>query len=115
VYNVGAGNERPNTEIARAILERLDKPATLVRHVTDRLGHDRRYAIDATLLTSELGWKPGWTFEVGIAHTIDWYRGHRAWWEAVKSGSYRDYYERAYGARLRAAERHDHVSGAGER
>jgi dTDP-glucose 4,6-dehydratase len=107
VYNVGAGNERPNTEIARAILERLGKPATLVRHVTDRLGHDRRYAIDATLLASELGWKPSWTFEVGIAHTIDWYRSHRAWWEAVKSGVYRDYYERAYGARLRAAERHD--------
>jgi dTDP-glucose 4,6-dehydratase len=115
VYNVGAGNERPNTEVARVILASLGKPATLVRYVTDRPGHDRRYAIDAGALAGELGWQPSWTFDAGIATTIDWYRTHRPWWEAVKSGTYRDYYERTYGARLRAAERHGDVSGAGER
>jgi dTDP-glucose 4,6-dehydratase len=102
VYNVGAGNERPNAEVARVILEALGKPATLVRYVADRPGHDRRYAIDASTITRELGWRPAWTFDVGIAATIDWYRTHRPWWEAVKSRAYREYYERTYGARLRA-------------
>ncbi len=103
VYNLGGGNERENVEIATLILETLGKPRTLIRHVTDRPGHDRRYAIDAQKSTRELGWTPRREFASGLRDTIDWYRDHRSWWEAVKSGAYRDYYERMYGQRLRGA------------
>jgi dTDP-glucose 4,6-dehydratase len=103
VYNLGGGNERENVEIAALILEALGKPASLVRHVTDRLGHDRRYAIDARKIERELGWKPQREFARGLRDTIEWYRSHRSWWEAVKSGAYLDYYERMYGQRLRGA------------
>jgi len=102
-YNVGGGNERRNVDVATLILETLGKPQTLLRHIEDRPGHDRRYAIDASKTARELGWAPQEPFAAGIAATIDWYRKNRAWWEAVKSGAYRDYYERMYGARLRAA------------
>ncbi len=102
-YNVGGGNERRNLDVARTILAALGKPESLLRHVADRPGHDRRYAIDATKIRTELGWEPRETFAAGIAATIAWYREQRPWWEAVKSGTYRDYYERMYGARLRAA------------
>ncbi len=101
VYNLGGGNERENVAIAALILEALGKPATLVRHVTDRLGHDRRYAIDPGKIERELGWKPQREFASGLRDTIEWYRTHRPWWEAVKSGAYLDYYERMYGQRLR--------------
>ncbi|HEY5934582.1 MAG TPA: dTDP-glucose 4,6-dehydratase [Kofleriaceae bacterium] len=101
VYNLGGGNERENVTIAALILEALGKPASLVRHVTDRLGHDRRYAIDAGKIERELGWQPRREFASGLRDTIDWYRTHRPWWEAVKSGAYLDYYERMYGQRLR--------------
>lgn len=101
VYNLGGGNERENIAIAGLILEALGKPPSLVRHVTDRLGHDRRYAIDATKIERELGWKPQREFASGLRDTIEWYRSHRAWWEAIKSGAYLDYYERMYGDRLR--------------
>ena len=74
-----------------------------MRHVTDRLGHDRRYAIDARKIQGELGWVPVCTFASGLQGTIEWYRTHRNWWEAVKSGTYLDYYERMYGQRLRGA------------
>jgi dTDP-glucose 4,6-dehydratase len=103
VYNLGGGNERENVDIARLILDALGKPASLLRHVTDRLGHDRRYAIDARKIESELGWKPVREFGSGLRDTIDWYRTHRGWWEAIKSGAYLDYYERTYGQRLRGA------------
>jgi dTDP-glucose 4,6-dehydratase len=103
VYNLGGGNERENVAIAAAILEALGKPASLVRHVTDRLGHDRRYAIDASKIERELGWRPQREFASGLRDTIEWYRSHQAWWEAVKSGTYLDYYERMYGQRLRGA------------
>jgi dTDP-glucose 4,6-dehydratase len=103
VYNLGGGNERRNLDVAVLILQALGKPASLLRHVADRLGHDRRYAIDAAKMARELGWTPQEPFADGIAATIEWYRTQRAWWEAVKSGAYRDYYERMYGARLRAA------------
>ena len=103
IYNIGGGNERCNVDVAGLILSTLGKPATLLRHVADRPGHDRRYAIDAGKMARELGWTPREPFADGIAATIDWYRTHRPWWEAVKSGAYRDYYERMYGARLRAA------------
>jgi len=101
VYNLGGGNERENVAIAALILDALGKPPSLVRHVTDRLGHDRRYAIDATKIERELGWKPQREFASGLRDTIEWYRAHRAWWEAIKSGAYLDYYERMYGDRLR--------------
>jgi len=104
VYNLGGGNERENIHIAASILEALGKPASLVRHVTDRLGHDRRYAIDARKIERELGWKPLRDFASGLRDTIEWYRSHRSWWEAVKSGAYLDYYERMYGHRLRSQE-----------
>jgi dTDP-glucose 4,6-dehydratase len=103
VYNIGGGNERRNIDVATLILETLGKPASLLRHVTDRPGHDRRYAIDAAKATRDLGWTPREPFATGIAATVAWYGAHRPWWEAVKSGAYRDYYERMYGARLRAA------------
>lgn len=101
VYNLGGGNERENIAIAGLILEALGKPATLLRHVTDRLGHDRRYAIDAGKIERELGWKPQRDFATGLRDTIEWYRTHRGWWEAIKSGAYLEYYERMYGERLR--------------
>ena len=102
-YNIGAGNERANCDIATLILRALGKPASLVRYVTDRPGHDRRYAIDASKIVDELGWTPRQPFDEGIVATIEWYRLHRPWWEAVKSGAYREYYQRMYGERLRAA------------
>ena len=103
IYNIGGGNERHNCDIAALILRALDKPASLVRHVADRPGHDRRYAIDASKITAELGWAPRQVFDEGIVATVEWYRTHRPWWEAVKSGAYREYYERMYGERLRVA------------
>ncbi len=103
VYNLGGGNERENVDIAHAILDALGKPRSLIRHVTDRLGHDRRYAIDHRKIERELGWKPLRDFAAGLRDTIEWYRSHRGWWEAVKSGAYLDYYEHMYGERLREA------------
>ena len=103
VYNIGGGNERRNDEIAAIILGALGKPASLVRYVADRPGHDRRYAIDGTFVAGELGFTPACRFEDGIADTIAWYRDHPSWWQAVKSGEYRDYYERMYGDRLRTS------------
>jgi dTDP-glucose 4,6-dehydratase len=103
IYNIGGGNERRNLDVATGILDALGKPRSLLRHVADRPGHDRRYAIDAAKIRRELGWEPRERFADGIARTIEWYGSHRAWWEAVKSGAYREYYERTYGARLRTA------------
>jgi dTDP-glucose 4,6-dehydratase len=103
VYNIGGGNERRNVDVAHGILKTLGKPESLLRSVADRPGHDRRYAIDATKIRTELGWEPRETFDAGIVATIAWYQANRPWWEAVKSGAYRQYYERMYGARLRAA------------
>jgi dTDP-glucose 4,6-dehydratase len=102
VWNVSAANERPNRAVTDAILALTGRPADLVRYVSDRPGHDRRYALDAARLRAT-GWAPRRTFEDGLAETVEWYRTHRAWWEAVKSGAYRDYYRTHYGERLRAA------------
>ncbi len=98
-FNIGAGNEKSVLEITALILERLKKPGTLVKHVTDRPGHDRRYALDMSKLKKKTGFTPAIAFDRGIVATIDWYAKNRAWWEAVRSGEYRHYYERMYGAR----------------
>jgi dTDP-glucose 4,6-dehydratase len=96
IYNIGANTEYPNIEIVRYILKRLQKPESLIRFVKDRPAHDRRYAMDASRLTGELGWKPTMKFERGLDDTILWYIEHEAWWQRVKSGEYRSYYERWY-------------------
>ena len=95
VYNVGGGNEVENLDLTRRILELVGKDARLIRPVADRPGHDRRYAVDCTKLRA-LGWTPRTTFETGLAATVAWYRDHRAWWEPIKSGEFRRYYEAQY-------------------
>jgi dTDP-glucose 4,6-dehydratase len=99
IYNVGGNNERTNIQIIKTILGLLGKPESLITYVKDRLGHDRRYAIDATKITQELGWSPKYTFETGIKETVDWYCNNREWWEKIKSGQYRGYYEKMYANR----------------
>jgi dTDP-glucose 4,6-dehydratase len=103
VYNVGAENERPNLEVVRAILRLTGRDEALVRHVPDRPGHDRRYAMNARKIRDELGWRPARSFDEGLADTVAWYRDNPAWADHVRSGAYRDYYDRQYGARLAAA------------
>jgi dTDP-glucose 4,6-dehydratase len=98
IYNVGGGNERENIAVARIILDELDAPAELLQHVTDRQGHDRRYALDSSKLRA-LGWRPEIDFEEGLRATITWYREQRAWWEPLKSGEFDTYYARNYAAR----------------
>jgi dTDP-glucose 4,6-dehydratase len=98
IYNVG-GDERENLELVRRILDLTGADEALVRHVTDRPGHDRRYSIDDGKLRS-LGWSPQVELEQGLAETFVWYRENRAWWEPIKSGEYRAYYERQYAERL---------------
>lgn len=96
VYNIGGNNEKKNIEIVKLILQNLNKPESLINFVKDRLGHDRRYAIDSTKIQEELGWKPKYTFETGITETIEWYLDNRKWWERIKSGEYTAYYEKMY-------------------
>ncbi|WP_438434467.1 dTDP-glucose 4,6-dehydratase [Gorillibacterium sp. sgz500922] len=88
VYNIGGHNEQTNLEIVRLILAELGKPESLIRHVADRLGHDRRYAIDPAKITAELGWTPRYTFAVGIRETIRWYLANETWWRRIESGEY---------------------------
>ena len=99
IYNVGGNNEKANIEIVKLILQSLGKSEDLITYVQDRPGHDRRYAIDNTKITTELGWKPQYTFEQGIAETIDWYQNHREWLERIVSGAYSDYYTKMYGVK----------------
>ena len=99
VYNIGGRSERTNIDIVRAILGSLAKPESLIRYVTDRPGHDRRYAIDAGKIERELGWVATRPLEQGLEATISWYRSNEPWWRAVKSGEYRSWYERNYGQR----------------
>lgn len=96
VYNIGGHNEKENIEIVKLILKELGKSESLIKFVKDRLGHDRRYAIDSTKITEELGWKPKYTFETGIIETINWYLDNQDWIEKVKSGEYQEYYEKMY-------------------
>ncbi|BAZ99769.1 MULTISPECIES: dTDP-glucose 4,6-dehydratase [Methanothermobacter] len=100
VYNIGGNSERRNIEIVELIVRELGRDESLIRFVEDRPGHDRRYAIDASKIRNELGWKPLYSFEEGIRETIRWYIDNRDWWENIKSGEYLRYYERMYGGRL---------------
>ncbi|MBN2270692.1 MAG: dTDP-glucose 4,6-dehydratase, partial [Sedimentisphaerales bacterium] len=99
IYNVGGCSEKANMEVVNLILERLGKPKSLIKHVKDRPGHDRRYAIDAAKIVSELGWKPSVTFEQGISKTIDWYLDNADWLARVVSGDYQKYYDSMYANR----------------
>lgn len=98
VYNIGGNNERANIDIVRLILKELGKDESLIRHVKDRPGHDRRYAIDSTKLSAELGWVPAHSFETGIRDTIRWYSENQGWVQRVISGDYMDYYAKMYGS-----------------
>ena len=99
VYNIGGQNERTNLQIVKTILNFLNRPESLISFVTDRPGHDQRYAIDATKITKELGWKPKYDFDTGIAQTIKWYLDNQDWWQSILSGDYQDYYKRMYEGR----------------
>lgn len=96
VYNVGGNNEKANIEIVKLIINELGKTEELIEYVQDRPGHDRRYAIDNTKITTKLGWKPAYTFETGIAETIKWYLNNEEWMDKVTSGEYMAYYEKMY-------------------
>jgi dTDP-glucose 4,6-dehydratase len=100
VYNIGARNERRNIEVAESLLDALGKPRSLIRFVEDRPGHDRRYAIDPSVIESELGWHPRETWESGLQKTIQWYQQNGRWLERARSGAYRDYYRSQYGAEV---------------
>ncbi|MEJ2494723.1 MAG: dTDP-glucose 4,6-dehydratase [Ignavibacteriaceae bacterium] len=99
VYNVGASNEIPNIEIVKLILKHLGKSEELIEYVKDRLGHDRRYAINSSKIKKELGWSPCYKFEEAIIQTIDWYKKNKNWWESIISGKYQDYYKTQYGTK----------------
>ena len=100
IYNIGGHNERTNLQVVKTILKALDKPESLIKFVTDRPGHDRRYAIDPTKMETELGWKPKYVFDTGMAQTIQWYLDNKEWWEHIISGEYSNYFEKMYGDRL---------------
>lgn len=99
VYNIGGNNEKANIEIVKLIIEKLEKSESLIKYVEDRLGHDRRYAIDNTKITTELGWSPSYTFEQGMGETIDWYLDNQEWMSNVISKDYLDYYDKMYSDR----------------
>jgi dTDP-glucose 4,6-dehydratase len=104
-YNVAANNERQNLDVVDAILDRLDKPRSLVRHVEDRPGHDRRYGIDTTRIRQELGWSERRDFATTINDTIDWYVQNPGWWREIRDSdsAFSDFYDRQYAGRLTAA------------
>jgi len=97
IYNIGGNCERINIDVARLILRTLGKPESLIVHVEDRLGHDRRYALDMSKLERALGWKPRIPFETGLKETVGWYEDHVTWWTRIKEGEYREYYQKTYG------------------
>lgn len=96
IYNIGGNNEKANIEIIKLIINTLGKSEDLIKYVKDRPGHDRRYAIDNTKITTELGWKPAYTFEEGIKETIEWYVNNMDWVDNIVSGDYMNYYEKMY-------------------
>jgi len=99
IYNLGGDNERHNIDVTRQLLQILGKPETLIRHVEDRPGHDRRYALDSSKLKA-LGWQPAHTFDQALQATVSWYVDNEWWWRKIKSGEYREYYQAQYGHRL---------------
>jgi len=103
VYNVSAGYERTNLELTRLILAELGKPESLIRHVEDRPGHDRRYSLDSSRIRA-LGWRPKVSWQTGIRRTVRWYARNESWWRPIKSGEFREYYLRQYGGRLGLAQ-----------
>ena len=105
IYNIGGGDERTNLEITKLILKHLKKSESLITHVKDRPGHDRRYAIDCSKIREKLGFETSMTLEKGLKQTMDWYIQNRSWWEKVRSGEYREYYHRHYVDREKTFER----------
>lgn len=99
IYNVGGHNERTNIEVVKTVLDILGKPYSLVKYVTDRPGHDLRYAINADKIAKELGWTPQTSFIEGIRKTVEWYLANKSWWTSIISGEYLHYYEKMYGKR----------------
>jgi dTDP-glucose 4,6-dehydratase len=102
VYNIGARNERRNIDVVKSVLDTLGKPHSLIQFVRDRPGHDRRYAIDPTLIETELAWRPLESWESGLQKTIEWYQNNNQWLERTRSGAYRDYYRTQYGTEVGA-------------
>lgn len=100
VYNIGGHNERTNLEVVTTILKALNQSEALIQYVTDRPGHDRRYAIDPAKMEHQLHWKPIYTFDTGIQETITWYLEHKEWWQNILSGEYRNYFQTMYEGRL---------------
>ena len=96
IYNIGGHNERTNLEVVKTVLNQMNKPETLIDYVTDRTGHDRRYAINPEKIEKELGWKPNYSFDTGIKQTIEWYLNNREWWEHIINGEYQDYFQNQY-------------------
>jgi dTDP-glucose 4,6-dehydratase len=101
-YNIGARNPRRNLEVAKSVLDQLQKPHSLLTFVKDRPGHDRRYAIDPSLIEAELEWTPQETWESGLKKTIEWYQTNTSWIERTRNGAYRDFYARQYGSEVAA-------------
>lgn len=99
IYNIAADQEKTNFELIHKLLDMMGKPQSLITFVADRPGHDRRYALDATKITRDLGWKPTYSFEEALTVTINWYLNHELWWRKVKSGEYAKYYQRMYSHR----------------
>lgn len=99
VYNVGGHNERANIDVVKTVLRLLGKPETLIKYVSDRKGHDLRYAIDPTKIETELGWTPTTLFDEGIEKTVRWYLENKKWWQNIIDGDYKNYYEKMYGGR----------------
>lgn len=100
IYNIGGVEEKPNLEVVKAIIAAMGADESLIRFVPDRPGHDRRYAIDNSKIRSQLGWQPEVDFTDGIEKTLQWYKEHTGWWQRIKSGEYRQYYEKMYGKNL---------------
>ena len=99
IYNIGGNRSLPNLDVVRQVLALTGKPESLIAYVTDRPGHDRRYALSSEKLMRETAWQPVVNFETGLSRTIEWYRDNSAWVARVRSGAYRTYYERNYGNR----------------
>ncbi|HOO89166.1 MAG TPA: GDP-mannose 4,6-dehydratase, partial [Synergistales bacterium] len=99
IYNISSAHDVPNIEVVKGILKILGKDESLIKYVEDRPGHDRRYALDASKLRNDLGWKPSHSFENALKSTVEWYVTNREWWERIRSGEYMEYYSRMYGNR----------------